>query len=187
MFSLTENTLRTAKKDIEAAHTGVKVPTFVADVTEQKAVALAFSTVSKVDVLANNVGCLHNPALVTAPSLQDRLSAFEINVKGAVIVVHAFLKFCPATPLLSTSHQPHPTAPPLLASLSSLPRSWQSPKFLTACRLRSHHCMSCTSILARPRRIGVTKLSTEVSVLLLWTMVSGLVLHARSPADEIFC
>ena len=88
----TYQTLRKAKEDIEAIHTGVKVLTFVADVTDQKAVTSAFSTVGKVDILVHNAGYMANLAPIAEASLQDWWTAFEINIKGSFIVVQAFLE-----------------------------------------------------------------------------------------------
>lgn len=51
-------TLRTAKKDIEATHTGVKVLAFVADATDRIAVTSAISAVEKVNTLIQNTGYL---------------------------------------------------------------------------------------------------------------------------------
>ena len=88
----TEKTLLSAKEDIESAHKGVKVLTFVADVTDAKAVDAAFTSTGKVDVLVHNAGYLPQLALITQSDIQDWWSAFEINVKGAYIVTQAFLK-----------------------------------------------------------------------------------------------
>ena len=88
----TEKTLLNAKNDIESAHKGVKVLTFVADVTDQKAVDKAFSTVGKVDILVHNAGYLSDMTPIAQSGLQDWWSGFEINVKGAFIVAQAFLK-----------------------------------------------------------------------------------------------
>ena len=92
----TEKTLWAAKKDIEATHTGTKVLTFVADVTDQKAVNSAFSTVGKVDILINNAGYLPHLAPIAQSGLDEWWSGFEINVKGTFIVVQAFLKVASA-------------------------------------------------------------------------------------------
>lgn len=92
----TEKTLRAAKRDIEAAHTRTKVLTFVADVTDQKAVNSAFSTVGKVDILINNAGYMPHLAPIAQSGLDEWWSGFETNVKGAFIVVQAFLKVASA-------------------------------------------------------------------------------------------
>ena len=88
----TEKTLLSAQKDIESAHKGVRVLTFVADITDQKAVDAAFASVGKVDVLVHNAGYLPHLVPITQSGIQDWWSGFEINVKGAFIVTQAFLK-----------------------------------------------------------------------------------------------
>ena len=88
----TEKTLLSAKKDIESAHKGVRVLTFVADVTDQKAVDAAFASVRKVDVLVHSAGYLPDLVPITQSGIQDWWAGFEINVKGAFIVTQAFLK-----------------------------------------------------------------------------------------------
>ena len=88
----TEKTLLSAREDIESAHKGVRVLTFVADVTDQKAVDAAFASVGKVDVLVHNAGYLPHLVPITQSGIQDWWSGFEINVKGAFIVTQAFLK-----------------------------------------------------------------------------------------------
>ena len=88
----TEQTLLSAKKDIESAHKGVKVLTFIADVTDQKAVDAAFLSTGKIDVLVHNAGYLPQLVPITESGIQDWWAGFEINVKGAFIVTRAFLK-----------------------------------------------------------------------------------------------
>ena len=88
----TEKTLLSAKEDIESAHKGVKVLTFVADVTDAKAMDAAFTSTGKVDVLVHNAGYLPQLVLIAQSDIQDWWSGFEINVKGAYIVTQAFLK-----------------------------------------------------------------------------------------------
>ena len=88
----TEQTLLSAKKDIESAHKGVKVLTFIADVTDQKAVDAAFLSTGKIDVLVHNAGYLPQLVPITESGIQDWWAGFEINVKGAFIVTQAFLK-----------------------------------------------------------------------------------------------
>lgn len=93
----TASTLRLAKNTIEALHTGTTVLTFVADVTDQKAVDDAFNAVGrKVDILIHNAGYMPDPAPIAEAELKDWWSGFEINVKGAFIVVQAFLKVAAA-------------------------------------------------------------------------------------------
>jgi NAD(P)-dependent dehydrogenase (short-subunit alcohol dehydrogenase family) len=88
----TEKTLETARKEIEATHTGVKVLTFVADVTNQKAVESAFSAVGKVDILVSNAAHLPDVVPIAQADLNDWWPGFETNIKGAFIVVQAFLR-----------------------------------------------------------------------------------------------
>lgn len=92
----TASTLRAAKLDIETTHAGVTVLTFVADVTDQDAVTAAFSTVGKVDILVHNAGYMPDLAPIAQASLKDWWAGFDINVKGAFIVVQAFLKVAAA-------------------------------------------------------------------------------------------
>lgn len=88
----TEKTLRFAKKDIEATHPSAKVLTYVADVTDPKAVNAAFAAVGKVDILVHSAGYMPHLAPIAEAGLEDWWSGFEINVKGAFVVVNAFLK-----------------------------------------------------------------------------------------------
>ena len=88
----TEKTLSSAKEAIESAHRGVKVLTFVADVTDQKAVDAAFSSVGKVDILVHNAGYLPHLVPIAESDFQDWWSGMEINVKGAYFITKAFLK-----------------------------------------------------------------------------------------------
>ena len=88
----TEKTLLSAKSGIESAHKGVKVLTFVADVTDQKAVDAAFASAGKVDLLVHNAAYLPRLVAISESSIQDWWSGFEINVKGSFIVTQAFLK-----------------------------------------------------------------------------------------------
>ena len=88
----TEKTLESARKEIEATHTGVKLLTFVADVTNQKAVESAFSAIGKVDILVSNAGQLPDVVPIAQANLNDWWSGFETNIKGAFIVVQAFLR-----------------------------------------------------------------------------------------------
>lgn len=88
----TEKTLLSAKEGIESTHKGVRVLTFVADVTDQKAVDAAFASVGKVDVLVHNAAYLPKLVPITQSDIHDWWAGFEINVKGAYIVTQAFLK-----------------------------------------------------------------------------------------------
>ena len=88
----TEKTLLSAKEDIESAHKGVRVLTFVADVTDAKAVDAAFTSTGNVDVLVHNAGYLPHLVPIAQSDIHDWWSGFEINVKGAFIVSKAFLK-----------------------------------------------------------------------------------------------
>lgn len=96
----TEKTLLSAKEDIESAHKGVRVLTFVADVTDQKAVDAAFASAGKIDVLVHNAGYLPKLVPITQSGIQDWWSGFEINVKGAFIVTQAFLKVAASDAIL---------------------------------------------------------------------------------------
>ncbi|MCJ1387182.1 hypothetical protein MMC18_000022 [Xylographa bjoerkii] len=100
----TEATLLQAKEEIQkaaATATGgrshpILVQSFVADTLDAEAVNAAFASVRSqigpIDVLVNNAGYLSEPASAAASSLDDYWYGFEVNVRGALIVMRAFLK-----------------------------------------------------------------------------------------------
>ena len=72
-----------------------EVQFFVADVTDEKAIADAFSQATNrhgtIDVVVQNAGYLHTPTPLATSPLADWWRGFETNVRGAVIVTRAFL------------------------------------------------------------------------------------------------
>ena len=92
-----EKILLEAKKELEAAGSS-RVLTFVADVTDEKALENAFASTKKefgaIDVTVGNAGYL---AATGPPSqedldLDDYFKAFEINVKGTLLTWRAFFR-----------------------------------------------------------------------------------------------
>ncbi|EXJ92624.1 hypothetical protein A1O3_01176 [Capronia epimyces CBS 606.96] len=70
---------------------------FVADVRDTQAIALVFQTVRQeigaVDILVNNAGYLSTLDTTENSDIEDYWTSFEVNVKGTLNVVQAFLRF----------------------------------------------------------------------------------------------
>jgi NAD(P)-dependent dehydrogenase (short-subunit alcohol dehydrogenase family) len=91
----TQKTLLECKTEIEKINPDMKVRTFIGDVTNTDAVRTVFDSIKeefgRVDVLVSNAGYLPEPAPISKQDPDDFWKAFEINTKGAFIVVRAFL------------------------------------------------------------------------------------------------
>lgn len=95
-----EATLQAAEKEISnAAHAlghSTVVRSFSADVTDTEAIFGVFKAVSselgRVDIVVNNAAGLHLGTL-DGSNIDDYWRIFEINVKGTLIVMQAFVKF----------------------------------------------------------------------------------------------
>ncbi|KAH8691549.1 hypothetical protein BGW36DRAFT_388550 [Talaromyces proteolyticus] len=95
-----EQKLLDTKADLEAKFPGVDVYAARADVTDQAAIDAVFlkvaNTFGNIDILVNNAG--FQPALqpIKDAKLDDVWEAYEINVKGSIIVTKAFLRHASA-------------------------------------------------------------------------------------------
>lgn len=114
----TESTLLATKKEIEGGHKGVKVLTFVADITNQAAVQKAFESTKKtfgsIDILVANAGYLPSLAPVATAPVEKYMEGYEVNVKGNLNVYQAFLPVAAPNPTLvyvSTSGIHFPPVP----------------------------------------------------------------------------
>lgn len=87
----TESRLLAAKKDIETAYPKTKVHTFAADIADEKAMTAAFQSVGKVDVLVNNAAKMSDLEPIATTTVTEWWKGVETTVKGAFIVVQAFL------------------------------------------------------------------------------------------------
>jgi NAD(P)-dependent dehydrogenase (short-subunit alcohol dehydrogenase family) len=91
----TQHTLLETKSVLEQINPDTKVRTFVGDVSNANAVRTIFESIKqefgRVDVLVSNAGYLPEPAPISKQDVDDFWKGFEINTKGAFIVVRAFL------------------------------------------------------------------------------------------------
>ncbi|EXJ53553.1 uncharacterized protein A1O5_13224 [Cladophialophora psammophila CBS 110553] len=124
----TRSTLDSAKVEIESAakarnNVDFQCLIFRADVTSTKAMDDAFSqTVQKlgrIDVLVSNAGYLDRHSLITESELDDYWQCFETNVKGALVVINAFLKTCPRAQGQSTGPSEPTVSKPVIINIST--------------------------------------------------------------------
>jgi NAD(P)-dependent dehydrogenase (short-subunit alcohol dehydrogenase family) len=91
----TQKTLLETKAELEQINPVTKVRTFVGNVTDADAIRTIFESIKQefghVDVLVSNAGYLPNRAPISKQDPDDFWKAFEINTKGAFIVVREFL------------------------------------------------------------------------------------------------
>ena len=88
----TEKALLATKEAVEDGHKDVMIIVFAADVTDQAAIAHAFTTIGTVDILVNCAGCMPDIASIKDADLDDWWTAFNTNVKGSFIISQAFLR-----------------------------------------------------------------------------------------------
>lgn len=85
----------------EGSGSRTAIRSVVADITDPRAVSAAIqqaiSTFGRIDVLVQNAGYLDAHRPVVESDLEDYWRSFEINVKGGVNVIQAFLKTKPKT------------------------------------------------------------------------------------------
>lgn len=130
LIGRTESSLRETQIEISGANTA-SVSYSIADITDPKAIAAAFSATiklyGKIDVLVNNAGYLSSLLPLVEAPLDDYWLGFEANVKGPVTTTQAFLKIAqPGSTIINVS-----TA---LAVLPALPNmsAYTSSKLATA-------------------------------------------------------
>jgi NAD(P)-dependent dehydrogenase (short-subunit alcohol dehydrogenase family) len=91
----TQQTLLETKAELKHINPNTKVLTFVGDVADANAVRTIFDSMKeefgRVDVLVSNAGYLPEPAQISKEDVDEFWKGFEINTKGAFIVVRAFL------------------------------------------------------------------------------------------------
>jgi NAD(P)-dependent dehydrogenase (short-subunit alcohol dehydrogenase family) len=94
LLGRTERTLLSTKQSLEDKYPA-KVFTYVADVVQEAAVNEAFrqmEAVGPIDVLVNNAGYLPDKLDIVSSDVEQWWTAYNINVKGALLVTRAFLK-----------------------------------------------------------------------------------------------
>ncbi|TVY46137.1 Short chain dehydrogenase [Lachnellula subtilissima] len=100
----TASSLLTTKTSIESQHPGVKVLTFVADISNQAAVIDAFESTKKtfgpVDILVGNAGYMPNPAPLASTDITEWMRGLDINVRGNLILYQAFIANSSLNPTL---------------------------------------------------------------------------------------
>jgi NAD(P)-dependent dehydrogenase (short-subunit alcohol dehydrogenase family) len=108
LFGRTEPSLLETKDIIEKEHPKSKVTYFTLDVTDEDGVNRAFSVIhtdiGAVDVLVSNAGYLPDLGPVRESSLNDWWRGMEVNVRGPLILIKAFLELAaPNAALLNIS------------------------------------------------------------------------------------
>lgn len=108
----TEKRLKEAQAQIEAANKSTTVRYFVADVVDTAKVTSAFETVradiGPIDVLISNAGYFPDGRSVLDGSdpahIDEFMKAFDVNVRGHLVVTHAFYKnMAPGGTLINVS------------------------------------------------------------------------------------
>ncbi|KAJ5899379.1 hypothetical protein N7495_004123 [Penicillium taxi] len=87
LIGRTESTLRETQSAIVCPS-----EVFVADVTDEKAIAAAAAATGQWDVLVLAAGYLAKPGTIANSPMEEWWKSFETNVKGSVICTQAFLK-----------------------------------------------------------------------------------------------
>lgn len=86
--------LEQTAKDLEKEFPGLRVLTYIADVSNKAQVDACFDSVAKefgpIDVLINNAGYVTAAATVNELDIDDAWTAFETHTKGSMIVAQAF-------------------------------------------------------------------------------------------------
>jgi NAD(P)-dependent dehydrogenase (short-subunit alcohol dehydrogenase family) len=119
----TESSLLSAKKEVEAQHSGVKVLTFVADIVDAAAVNKAFKETKKafgpVDILVSNAAYLPDVVPLAKTDVNEFWKGFEINVKGNLILSQAFLANSSEKPTLISINTGGAHVPPMMAGMGA--------------------------------------------------------------------
>jgi NAD(P)-dependent dehydrogenase (short-subunit alcohol dehydrogenase family) len=94
LLGRTEKTLVSTKQSIENNY-AAQVFTYVADVCQEAAVNEAFRGIESngpIDVLVSNAGYLPDRLPIASSDVEEWWSAYNVNVKGSLLVTRAFLK-----------------------------------------------------------------------------------------------
>lgn len=98
----TESSLQLTKKAIVEEHPVCDVLTIATDLVDTAAVTTAFqkirSTLGSINVLVNNSGYINTLSLIADAVIEDWWRCFEVNVKGSINVLKAFLSENTASP-----------------------------------------------------------------------------------------
>jgi len=88
------NMLLSAKQTVEAASPGVKIHTFVADITDPSAIDQAFTSFQAVagdiNVCIHNAGYQPDIKTISDPSIEEWAHGIDVNVNGSFNVIRAF-------------------------------------------------------------------------------------------------
>lgn len=95
LLGRTKRTLARTKDEIEAEFPGTKVAAYVADITDTAALETALTSeadrVGRIQVLVANAGYLPDPKELAESTPEEWFRGFEINVKGNLNLVRAFI------------------------------------------------------------------------------------------------
>jgi NAD(P)-dependent dehydrogenase (short-subunit alcohol dehydrogenase family) len=148
LLGRTASTLVTAETEIaavaaSAGHT-TRVESFAVDICDTAGVGKVFETVRReigpVDVFVNNAGDLYLGSIEEC-DVDEFWKSFEVNVKGTLNCMQAFLRFgldteaaSPATVINVSTVGIHipPTAPPFACYASSKLAAWKMAEYLSA-------------------------------------------------------
>ncbi|OAL32109.1 hypothetical protein AYO20_08047 [Fonsecaea nubica] len=124
----TKSTLDGAKVEIEEAaktrgSADFQCLVFQADVASAEAMDNAFSQsvgkLGRIDVLVSNAGYLDLHSLLAESELGDYWQCFETNVKGALVVIKAFLKTRPPAQVPSVGPHNSSASKPVIINIST--------------------------------------------------------------------
>ena len=124
----TQSSLDSAKSEIEEAaraqnHEHFQCLTFSVDITDPEAVDEVFSQVvqkfGQIDVLVSNAGYVDKHSLIADSDLDDYWQCFGTNVKGALIVIKAFLKTHPHVTSSSKDVKGPSSSKPVIINIST--------------------------------------------------------------------
>jgi NAD(P)-dependent dehydrogenase (short-subunit alcohol dehydrogenase family) len=96
LLGRTLSSLFKTASSVESQFPATKVLTLVADITDKAAIDAAFAEakarLGHINILVSNAGYMSRPALIGDSDIDEWWEGFDINVKGNLILVQAFLK-----------------------------------------------------------------------------------------------